>query len=400
MNSVAVTGMGIVSAIGWSPEETQAALDAERSGLGPLTLFPSVQDLDSPVGEVKGDPALRSGLDSGGRTEHLAVWAARQAFENAGLSTCPAPLRQAAGLILGTCTAGTGDTEAFLEQALHNRDADPRRLDRNGCACATHAVARPLGLHGPRATVSTSCTSGAQAILLARDLIHEGQANIMLAGGADALTRLTLSGFASLFVMSSENCRPFDAERKGMNLGEGAAFLVLESVEHARKRGAPIQAYLVGAASTCDAHHRTAPPPDGEGIRRAMLDAIEDAGIRPRDIDYINAHGTGTRDNDPAEGRAIAEVFGDQVPSVSSTKGFFGHPLAAAGAIEAVVAILALRHNKVPANIGFTTQSADTPVRVTSHPITKKIGVALSNSAGFGGTNCCLLFENASQRNT
>jgi 3-oxoacyl-(acyl-carrier-protein) synthase len=230
-------------------------------------------------------------------------------------------------------------------------------------------------------------------VSLAVDVLDSGEASVVLAGGVDSLTRLTLNGFSSLLIVAAQGCKPFDVNRPGMSLGEGAGVLVLESEEHALARGARIRGFIAGAASTCDAYHATAPHPDGVGIHRAMSRALEDAGLGPKDVDYVNAHGTGTLDNDLAEGRAIMRLFRGEPPRVSSTKGFFGHALAASGAIEAIVCLLAIEHQALPANLGMDIVDPEVgfePVRRTQPA---RIRVALSNSMGFGGNNCALLIS-------
>jgi 3-oxoacyl-[acyl-carrier-protein] synthase II len=221
------------------------------------------------------------------------------------------------------------------------------------CSAPVDLVAEGFGLYGPSFAISTACSSGALAIATAAELIQSGQADVMLAGGTDSLSHTTWAGFHSLLLVDAQGCRPFDATRGGMSFGEGAAILILEAEEHARKRGAKILARLTGWGASCDAHHVTAPHPDGAGALAAMQSALHRAQLTPADIGYVNAHGTGTRDNDLAESKALRSLFGANVPPFSSTKRFFGHALAASGAIEAVVCIEALRRQQLPANPGF-----------------------------------------------
>ncbi|HOS03264.1 MAG TPA: beta-ketoacyl-[acyl-carrier-protein] synthase family protein [Candidatus Hydrogenedentes bacterium] len=390
---VVITGMGIVSALGWTLEETWFALRDERSGLRQLSLFRLDDRPALLVGEVKEDPAARSGLRLGSRTEHLAVCAARQAFEHAGLSSLPLEARRSIGVALGVCTGGMLDSEEYVAQTLCEIDPGLELLRRHECSCATNAIAEALSLGGPCSTVSVACTSGAAAISVARDMIASGEADMMLAGGADSLTRLTVCGFLSLLVVAPDGCKPFDARRAGMCLGEGAGILALESEAHAQARGARALARLCGAANTCDAHHCTAPAPGGAGIVRAMQTALAEAGLSPEDVDYVNAHGTGTIDNDIAEGKALTEVFSPRFPWISSTKRFFGHTLAAAGAIEAIVAILALRRQYVPANLGLEVADPSLPFTPCLHTTPAALRVVMSNSLGFGGSNASLVFS-------
>ncbi len=390
---IVITGMGIVSALGWTIAETWAAIEQGRSGLDRLTLFESPRCGGYPVGEIKGDPASRSGLVSGSRSDHLAVYAARMAFAHAGLDGLSTAERRGVGIVLGATTGGMLDTEAFFLEMVREGRGDTRLLRHHECAHATNVVADFLGISGFRATVSNACSSGAAAISMACDALRLGEARVMLAGGVDSLTRLTLNGFASLLILSPEGCRPFDARRTGMSLGEGAAVLVLETAESARARNAGILADIAGWANTCDAYHATAPAPDGSGLYRAMALALERAGLKPSEVQYLNAHGTGTIDNDLAEGRAVSRLFGKLPPPVSSTKRFFGHTLAAAGAIEAAVCTLALRHQRLPANLGLRRpdpEIAFTPVTETVHA---HLQVALSNSLGFGGACSSLVIR-------
>jgi len=390
---ISVTGMGIVSSIGWSVEETWSAIEAGRGGLGRLSIFRSPRYGDLPVGQVPGELAARSGLERASRSDHLALLAARQAFEDAGLAGAESSVSEGVGIMIGGCVGGMLDSEVFLERLLESDTAEVELLHSHECASSADVIADRLGLFGPCATVSTACSSGSNAISCACDLIAAGEAEIMLAGGTDSLSRLTINGFGSLLLLDPEGCRPFDRNRKGMSLGEGAAMLVLESSESAAKRKAHVYARVNGWSGTCDAHHVTAPAPDGEGILRAMRAALEQAGLGPPDIHYVNAHGTGTSDNDLAEAAALRELFGRDLPPVSSTKRFFGHTFGAAGAIEAVVCVLALMHQAVPPNPGFQTPDPACgivpPVRLES----ARIDQALTLSLGFGGNNGCLVLS-------
>lgn len=384
---IVISGLGMVSALGWDPATTWQALLGERSGLGPLRLFPSPECGAFPVAEVAEDPHARTGLRRGSRSDALALWAARQAFSGAGLG---AREHTSTGCVLGASTGGMFDSEGFL-LALPEGGADFEALRNHEPCCSTDTVARDLRLGGPRATVSTACASGAMAIALGADLIRSRRATRVLAGGVDSLTRLTLNGFCSLLAVARDGCRPFDSARQGMSLGEGAAVLVLEDADAARARAAPVLAELLGYAQTCDAHHATAPQPEGRGVLEAMRAALEMAGLEPGEVGYINAHGTGTQDNDPAEARAVLELFGPKPPPLSSTKRYFGHTLAAAGALEAAVCVLALQHQWLPANLGLRKVDPAIGLQPLAHGQPAALRVALSNSLGFGGSNCSLV---------
>jgi 3-oxoacyl-(acyl-carrier-protein) synthase len=269
----------------------------------------------------------------------------------------------------------------------------PRPTRYHECASAVDLIADYFGLYGHSLAVATACSSGALAIAAAAEMIQTGEADVMLAGGTDSLSRTTWSGFHSLLLVDSAGCRPFDANRAGISLGEGAAVLVLEAEETARRRGAKMLARLAGWGASCDAHHTTAPHPEGAGAVAAMQSALRCAGLEPSAIDYVNAHGTGTRDNDLAESKALKTVFGGRVPPFSSTKRVFGHALAASGAIEAVVCVEALRRQELPPNPGF---SAPDPA-IGLEPITAlrraPLTHVMSNSFGFGGNNAALIFS-------
>ncbi len=384
---VAITGLGLVSAVGRGLDATEAALRTGRSGLGRLTLFASPRQGQHPVAQV-------AGVGPGPRNLALGRMALADALEHAGLVHAPERI----GLVVGTCGGGMPETETALGARLASADHDATVWTRHACVHTTFALAREFGLAGPATTISNACSSGAQALAVGAELLATGMADAVVAGGVDALTRLTLNGFASLLAMDPEGARPFDARRAGMSLGEGAAFCVLERAEEARARGARSFALLAGFANTCDAHHPTAPDPEGRGATQAMRGALERAGIDAARVDYINAHGTGTQGNDLAEGNAIARFFaaqGSAPPPTSSVKGLFGHTLGAAGAIEAVTCALALSRGFLPG----TARLSDVDPACGLEPLRESREatpqVALSNSFGFGGNNTALVFERA-----
>ncbi len=389
---IAVTGVGIVSAVGWTIEETWQALADGRSGLGPVTLFASERCGGLPVGEVRGDPAERSGLGFGSRSDHLAVWAARQAVTDAGLDLSRVASDRGA-VVLGALTGGMAFTDEFLSRLHREKIADPSHLGYRGCYHSADRVAELFGLDGFRATLANACASGGSALSLGCELLEAGEADVVLAGGVDCLNRVVLNGFNSLLLVSPEGCRPFDADRRGMSLGEGAGVLVLETFARARARNARPRAWLAGRGNSCDAHHVSAPQPAGLGLQRAMRAALRDAGLDASAVDYVNAHGTGTADNDPAEARAISAVFGAKPPAVSSTKRFFGHAMAAAGAIEAIVSLLALERQAIPPNLGLRKVDPNVPFSPVTECRAARLEVAMSTSLGFGGNNSALLFR-------
>ena len=262
----------------------------------------------------------------------------------------------------------------------------------HSCGDNTRLMAEHFGCFTDYTTISTACSSAANALILGANMLKAGEADIVVAGGTEALSLFHLNGFNSLMILDKERCRPFDDTRAGLNLGEGAAFVVMETEEHARQRQAPIHAYLSGYGNACDAFHQTASSDNGEGAYLAMREALEMAGLQPADIDYVNAHGTGTPNNDQSESVALQRVFGSDLPPVSSTKGFTGHTTSASGSIEAVICLLAMHHGFIPANLGF------------AHPMTSgivpSIGAddcqlrhVLCNSFGFGGNDSALVFS-------
>lgn len=382
--AIVVTGLGILSAAGRGEEATVEALRYGRSGLGPLTRFSSARCGDLPVAEVSGTHA-----DEGPRTVALGRVALADALAAAGLERSALG---AAGLAVGTTVGGMPESEVALAALLENHVANESVWLQHECAYLTDTLADEFGLEGPAHTVSTACSSGAEAIATAASLLRAGEAELALAGGVDSICRLTLNGFASLLIVDPDGCRPFDRARAGMSLGEGAAFVVLETDAHARARGARPLARLAGSGNTCDAYHPTAPEPEGTGAEAAMRRALAAAGLEPGAVDYVNAHGTGTEDNDRAEGRALRRLFGEDVPPFSSTKRVFGHTLGAAGAIEAVVSILAITHGFLPGTPGFADADPECRVVPLARSRAAQPACVLSNSFGFGGNNTVLCF--------
>jgi 3-oxoacyl-(acyl-carrier-protein) synthase len=285
------------------------------------------------------------------------------------------------------------ETEVAVAQQLAGEPFDAAVWGRHRLDWMTCRLAGGAGLGGPRTTISTACSSSAEAIAVAARWLRAGRAERMVAGGCDLLSRHTLNGFASLLAVDPAGCRPFSTDRAGMSLGEAAAFLILEPRAAAESRGAQILALLAGAGNSCDAHHATAPDPDGRGAEQAMRAALAEAAIEPAAVDAINAHGTGTLENDRAEGRAIRRLFGPVPPLTSSTKGIFGHPLGAAGAVEAVVSILALLDQQLPGTCGLGELDPACEIEPLRAPRDHAVRAVLSNSFAFGGNNTALCFR-------
>ena len=388
---IAVGGLGIISAIGHGTGEVLASLRSGRSGVGPLTLFDMVCDV--PVGQVRRDNSeLKSMLGISPettviRTALLGMIAAEDALADAGGGAGPRT-----GFVNATSTGGMDLTEVFFDDFVVD-DSRGRLRDVAGheCADSTRRIAGRLGITGFTTTISTACSSAANAIIFGAGLIRQGLVDRVVAGGTDALCRFTLGGFRSLGILDGEPCRPFDCLRAGLNLGEGAGYVVLQREDTLTREP---YGYLTGWANAGDAFHQTASSATGEGAYMAMAAALEMAGLAPSEIGYINAHGTGTINNDASEAAALARIFGDRVPPFSSTKPFTGHTLAAAGGIEAAISLLAIRHGAIFPNLNFENPMDDSsPVPQTALRERVEIRHVLSNSFGFGGNNSSLIFS-------
>jgi 3-oxoacyl-(acyl-carrier-protein) synthase len=390
-HSPVITGLGLVAAPGYGVDAIWNVIRAGTSGLKPLTLFSSPRYGQILAGEAQRDLTALGAPSYGSRSDQLGWLAAREAIGSAGIDFKNCAER--AGVVLGCSVGGSFESERFLTGLIKRGKMRARPTRFHECVSVVDLISDEFGLLGPSTAMATACSSGALAIAMAAEMIQCGQADVMLAGGADSLSRMTWGGFHSLLLVDAAGCRPFDASRAGTSMGEGAGVLVLESEEFARRRGTKILARLSGWGASCDAHHATAPHPEGAGAASAMQAALRRAGLESSAINYVNAHGTGTRDNDLAESKALKAVFGGRVPPVSSTKRFFGHALAASGAIEAIVCVQALRHQEIPSNPGFTTLDP----AIGFEPVTKlrptPLRHVMSNSFGFGGNNAALIFS-------
>jgi 3-oxoacyl-[acyl-carrier-protein] synthase-1 len=395
---VVVTGVGIICALGTSPDEVVASFRAHASGIGPAQHLPTRHRNDFVFGEVplsNATLAAQQGLPARlSRTILLSHHAARQAY-----ASVPPALReeQRIGFISATSVGGMDKTESFFEDYVQASTAgDLRQVINHDCGKSTDFVAEKLGIQDFVTTISTACSSSANAIMLGARMIASGQLDVVVAGGADPLTRFTFNGFHTLMIVDPQQSRPLDASREGLNLGEGAAYVVLMRTDLAAASGADVFCRLAGFGNANDAHHQTALSDNGEGPYLAMTQALATAGLQPADIGYVNLHGTGTENNDLAEGTAIRRIFGEAVPKVSSTKSFTGHTLAASGAIEAVFSALAVRDGLVFPNFSFATPVAGPALRpVPQLHIDTSVRHVLSNSFGFGGNCSSLLFSRA-----
>ena len=393
MKPILVTGTGVVSAIGLGKAETLEALLNGRTGVGPLQYLKTGHK-EFPVGEVKlTDAEMRSRLGIADeaittRTALMGMLALEEALQDAGLTPEMLPH---VGFISGTTVGGMDMSEQFYLDYIHN-EAHKEYIAAHDCGNCTEMTANHFGKFAFVTTLSTACSSAANAIILGANMIRCGEADIVVVGGSECITKFHLNGFNSLMILDTAPCRPFDATRNGLNLGEGAASLVLESEESAQRRSVKAQALLSGYGNACDAFHQTASSPDGEGAYRAMKEALELAGIQPSDIDYINAHGTGTPNNDASESQAMKRLFDNQVPLVSSTKPFTGHTTSASGSIEAVFCILALQNGFVPANLNWS-QAMEDGILPVSQTTKKELKHVLCNAFGFGGNDSSLLIS-------
>jgi 3-oxoacyl-[acyl-carrier-protein] synthase II len=326
------------------------------------------------------------------RGDRMALAAAAEALADAGL---PDEDRAGAALLVGAVGGGMFEAEGWYWEETRTGRPSPRVGALRSILPRSHAdvLAWRLRLHGPRETVVMACASGAAAVALGADLVRQGVVDAALAGGVDAFTRICFMGFNALKLLDPEPCRPFDRGRRGMSLGEGAAFLVLEDAARCRARGGHAYAELAGAAMTTDAHHVTAPRPDGDGMIRAMQGALAAARLPASRVGYVNAHGTGTPQNDRIEALALSRVFGDGRVLVSSSKSLVGHTMAAAGALEAVATVLALEHGLLPPTATLVETDPDVPFDCLAGTArAAAVDAALSNSFGFGGQNVSLAF--------
>ena len=387
---IAVTGMGLICSIGGNKEEVWQSIVESRAGIARLTRFAGDTFPTDMAAEVANELPRTKRLS---RTDLLALVAAREAIEQASANS-PMP-RERAIVSTGTSTGGLLEGEDYFFRRLvrGRRRALASRVLQQPTSAPSDAVARAFNLGGGVVSNATACASAGAAIGMASDYLRSRHADVAVAGGSDALCRLTYSGFNVLQAVDPEACSPFGATRKGITLGEGAGFLVLERWDDAVARGATILAELSGYGASCDAHHATAPVEDGRGAEAAMRGAMAEG--RATTIDYVNAHGTGTQLNDAAETRAITAAVGTAVP-VSSSKSYFGHTLGASGAIEAVVTVLALQNQIAPPTLRLGQTAPECGLDYIPHtPRPMAMSSVLSNTFGFGGSNVSLLFRRA-----
>lgn len=396
-NRVFITGLGIASSIGISTEGVLSSLISGISGIGAMTLFDSVYKSEIPIAEVKYSNQQLAELTSiqtsanNSRTTLLGFLAVKNALQMAGrLGTDLSEL----ALFSGTTSGGMDRSEIFYNSFVHHSDKGRLRdIIHHDCGDTTAVIAAELGIYGLVTTISTACSSAANAILCGARLIKSGAVDCVIAGGVDALNKFTMNGFNSLMILDRQPCKPFDENRNGLTLGEGAGYVILESERQVDPASSKVLCELRGYGNACDAFHQTASSPEGKGAYLSMQKALENAGLSPSDITYINVHGTGTSNNDLSEGVAMERLF-KPVPYYSSTKAFTGHTLAASGGIEAVISVLSIINKKIFPCLHFSQQMKE----LTTSPLTTlientEVKHILSNSFGFGGNNTSLVFS-------
>ena len=387
---IVVTGVGVVSALGIGVDQNLAAIRRGESG---ISASPSILQTSNqlPVGELRiSNEELHQRLGISpkehlSRTALLGILAVKEAMACVDID-----FSKRIGLVSSTSVGGMDLTEHFFESFMED-DTTGRLRDvrMHDCAASTEAIARHCGINGYRTTISTACSSAANAVIAGAKLLKHNIVDYVVVGGSDALSAFTLNGFKSLMILDQKPCRPFDATRAGLNLGEGAGYIVLQREQDADS----YYCRLGGCSNRNDAHHQTASSSEGNGAFLAMSEALQMAGLAPEQVSYVNAHGTGTGNNDASESAAFVRLFGDKMPPFSSTKGFTGHTLAAAGGVEAVFSVLAIKLGCRFPNLNFTTPIPEyglIPVSTFEEGV--EVDSVLTNSFGFGGNCSSLLF--------
>ena len=399
---VVVTGAGVVSSIGLGRQPFWTNLMDGRSGISPVESMDTSEHGFHRGGEVKGftpEPWFRR-LDPGcmGRASQFGVTAGRMALDDAGLDPLEVDA-QSAGVAMGT-TSGEPEYLRCFDDHLVAGTLDKAGVEADLLRYLAHTIAAniacEMGFGGVNTTIPCACAAGNYAIAYAFDAVASGRADLMLAGGADAFARVPYTGFARLGAVAPEVCRPFDRNRKGMIPGEGAAVLVLEPLEHALRRGAPIYAEIAGYGLSCDAYHMTSAHPEGAGAARAMTDALAQCGMGPEDVSYISAHGTGTASNDRLETIAVKRAFRESAyrTPISSIKSMLGHTMGAASAIEAAVCAVAIRENRIPPTMNFEEPDPECDLDYVPNRAREcDVRVTMSNAFAFGGANSSVIFK-------
>lgn len=386
---ICISGMGVVSALGIGVDENKKTLMAGQTGISRLELIPSIHQGMTLVGEVKHSTrALQKLFKSSSkkltRTATFAIIAAQEALDIAEISNDELQ-KYNVGVISSSTAGGMRESEMFFNGFLEGGQK-ANFIETHDGSDTTEQLMEHMGLNGFHTTINTACSSSANAIILGARMIKNGMLDIAVVGGSDALSKFTINGFNSLLLLDPEQCKPFDDRRTGINLGEGAGYIILESEKTLNARKQQAKAVVSGYAITNDAYHPSASSPRGIGLQQSMEQAITMAGITKEDIDYVNAHGTGTPNNDLTEGMAMKQFFGNKVPPFCSTKSYTGHCLGAAGSIETIFSILAMRQSCVFPNLNFKEVIPELEL-IPVKEVTHKEGIThvLSNSVGMGG---------------
>jgi len=396
---VFITGMGMITAIGDTVAANFGSLRQQQSGLGFTRYIDTIYKEVLPVAEVKHSTeelSTMAGVPSSPeytRTTLLGLLAMQEALQQAGIKDLQ---QEPTGFINASTVGGMCDTEkVYFDITDPEKEGDfLKYIDTLDCADCTQRIADTVGLTEYITTVSTACSSSANALMYGARLIKQGMLRRVICGGTEALTRFTLNGFNSLKNVDKRPCRPFDQQRNGLNLGEGAAYLVLESESLVRENNSVILAELSGYCNSNEAFHPTAPSPEGDGAYAAMKNALAMSGRSMADVQYVNVHGTATLNNDVSEGKALERLFGTQVPPFSSTKPFTGHTLAAAGAIEAIYAVLAIQHQVIFPNLNYSEKMEELSIAPETRLLEQvPVNTVISNSFGFGGNNASLVIS-------
>lgn len=389
--NIIITGLGIISAIGNSPKEVLDSLKKETSGISKMQYLPSIHS-DLPVGEVKlSNNELKKSIGVAedrvvSRTTLMGAYAIKQAIKDAGIIASD---YDRIVIVNGTTVGGMDITEQYFSN-MKTDDSFLGVLEHHDCGSSSNEMAEICGIKADVCTISTACSSALNAVMVGAEMLKNDEADIVIAGGTEALSLFHLNGFNTLMILDCGQCRPFDDTRAGINLGEGAAYLVLQ-----RERDCPDKtpkAFITGYANACDAFHQTASSDDGKGASLAMSEALKMAKLEPKDIQYINAHGTGTPNNDLTEGVAIKKVFGNSLPYISSTKAYTGHTTSASGSIELVISLLAMEHSFIPSNLGWNNP-IENGVTPSVGNISCLIENVMCNSFGFGGNDSSLILS-------
>lgn len=393
---VFIAGVGAITAIGNNVAECLCSFEKEQAGMADIAHIDTVHRHNIPVAEVKlsnKELAEMAGISAAtSRTTLLGLIAAKEALNDADITDLSS-LRT--GFVSANTVGGMDKSENFFTDFVtDNSKGKLRNVFDHECGCVTEAIADQLGIKDFMTTISTACSSSANAIFYGARLIKNDLLDVVIAGGTDALTKFTLNGFNTLMILDKEYCKPFDENRQGLNMGEGAGYVVLISAKVAKKLKKAVYCKLSGYNNSNDAYHQTASSPDGTGPYLAMNRALEKSGLKPSDIDYINLHGTGTPNNDNAEGTAVKRLFDPNYPPMSSTKSFTGHTLGASGGIEAVFSVLAITHGIIYPNLRFETQMHEFSFAPEKNFLKgQTINHVMSNSFGFGGNCTSLIFS-------